>query len=71
MTYPSITNLIDCNFQEHVEYKWHDFVDGGDGFLYGIPFNASKVLQIKIKDKSMKEIGPDLGKGGWKYRSGV
>jgi hypothetical protein len=22
--------------------KWSSFVDGGDGFLYGIPFNARR-----------------------------
>ena len=73
MSDPSIVNLIDCKLQENVTYggQWSDFVNGGDGFLYGIPFHASKVLRLKIKDKSMKEIGPDLGDGDNKYFSGV
>jgi hypothetical protein len=41
--------------------KWSAFVDGGDGFLYGIPSNARRVVKFDPLDKSMTEIGPDLG----------
>ena len=51
--------------------KWNDFVDGGDGFLYGIPCNARRVVKFNPLDKSMTEIGPDLGDGGAKWMCGV
>lgn len=64
-------NLIDCNLQKDERGKWGDFVDGGDGFLYGMPWNARKVLQFKIDDKSTREIGQDVGKEADKYSRGV
>ena len=47
--------------------KWFDFVDGGDGFFYGIPFDARRVVKFNSLDKSLTEIGPDLGddEGKW------
>ena len=66
----SITNIFDCE-QRRYFGGYSDFVDGGDGFLYGIPFYACKVFQFNFKDKSIKEIGPDLGRGTRKYESGV
>jgi len=53
--------------------KWPSFVDGGDGFLYGIPCNARRVRVVKFNplDKSLAEIGPDLGDGGDKWLRGV
>ena len=71
MADPSITNLIDCNIHKDTPQKWMEFVDGGDGSLYGIPAGADKVLQIKIQDKSLREFGPDLGEEIRKYGSGV
>jgi hypothetical protein len=51
--------------------KWNDFVDGGDGFLYGIPCNARRVVKFNPLDKSLTEIGPDLGHGWAKWTCGV
>jgi hypothetical protein len=41
--------------------KWDGFVNGNDGFLYGIPYNARRVVKFNPVDKSMKMIGPILG----------
>jgi hypothetical protein len=48
-------------------------VDGGDGFLYGIPDHASRVIKFNPLDKSFTEIGPDLGlmEIGPDFREGV
>jgi len=51
--------------------KWFDFVDGGDGFFYGIPFDARRVVKFNPVNKSLTEIGPDLGKGEAKWKCGV
>ena len=70
MTYTSATRLIKCELQKKQE-KWMDFIDGGKGYLFGIPSNAHKVVQFKVEEKSIKEIGPDLGNEQWKYKNGV
>ena len=46
-------------------------MDGGDGFMYGIPFNARRVVKFNPLNKSLTEIGPDFGGGGGKWRCGV
>ena len=51
--------------------KWSAFVDGGDGFLYGIPSNARRVVKFDPLNKSLTEIRPDLGEGGDKWSCGV
>jgi hypothetical protein len=51
--------------------KWWDFVDGEDGFFYGIPFDARRVMKFNPLDKSFTEIGPDLGEGRMKWICGV
>jgi hypothetical protein len=66
-----LTTLIDNGDEIQGDYKWSDFVDGGDGFLYGIPCNARRVVKFNPLDKSMTEIGPDLGEGEYKWRCGV
>ena len=71
MTYPPAAKLIECNVEADGREKWFDFVDGGNGFLYGIPYNASKVVEFNTKDESIKEIGPDLGDATQKYGGGV
>ena len=71
MVYPRATELIPCDAQSDIENKWSDLVDGGNGCLYGIPSNARHVLQLNIEDKSIKEIGPDLGAYKNKYKIGV
>ena len=52
------------------DLKWSNFVDGGDGFFYGIPFNARRVVKFNPLDKSFTEIGPDFGEGGYKWMRG-
>jgi hypothetical protein len=64
-----LTTLID--FTIDGDHKWSSFVDGGDGFLYGIPSDARRVVKFNPLDKSLTEIGPDLGDGGWKWMCGV
>jgi hypothetical protein len=64
-----LTTLIGDEIQGN--NKWSSFVDGGDGFLYGIPFMARRVVKFNPLNKSMTEIGPDLGERGWKWRCGV
>jgi hypothetical protein len=39
--------------------------------LHGIPFNARRVVKFNPLDKSLTEIGPDLGEGGYKWKCGV
>ena len=47
-------------------------MDGEDGFFYGIPSNARRVVKFNpILDKSLTEIGPDLGDGACKWWCGV
>jgi hypothetical protein len=65
----SLTALIGNEMQ--VRAKWNDFVDGKDGFLYGIPCYARHVVKFNPIDKSLTEIGPDLGEGGSKWMCGV
>ena len=72
MVYPPATRLIRCDVQTDVGDKWWDFVDGGNGCLYGIPCRARRVVEFNVEDKSIKEIGPDLGNQyGAKYRNGI
>jgi hypothetical protein len=65
----SLTKLIGDEIQG--PRKWSAFVDGGDGFLYGIPCDARRVVKFDPLDKSMTEIGPDLGGGEYKWMCGV
>jgi hypothetical protein len=65
----SLTTLINDEIQG--DLKWWDFVDGTDGFFYGIPFYARRVVKFNPIDKSLTEIGPDLGDGGEKWWCGV
>jgi hypothetical protein len=68
MTEPSLTTLLDIGLQGH---QWSAFVDGGDGFMYGIPCDARRVVKFNPLDKSFTEIGPDLGDGRHKWMCGV
>jgi hypothetical protein len=65
----SLTTLIGDEIQG--DDKWNAVVDGGDGFFYGIPFDARRVVKFNPLDKSLTEIGPDFGGGGNKWRCGV
>ncbi|GAH13819.1 unnamed protein product, partial [marine sediment metagenome] len=51
--------------------KWSDFVDGGDGFFYGIPCCARRVVKFNPLNKSLTEIGPDFGDDIGKWQCGV
>jgi hypothetical protein len=64
-----LTTLIGHEIQG--DDKWSAFVDGGDGFFYGIPSDARRVVKFDPLNKSLTEIGPDLGEGGGKWRCGV
>ncbi len=61
----TITTLVDCPFQVDKTWKWREFVDGHDGYLYGIPFIANRVLKFCLKDESMTEIGPEFQHDAW------
>jgi hypothetical protein len=42
-----------------------------DGFFYGVPSLARRIVKFNPIDKSLTDIGPDLGGGGCKWRCGV
>ena len=67
------TILIDCDVQteNNIFMKWWDCVDGKNGYLYGIPYNARRVLQWNIEDQTCKEIGPDLDNKKNRYINGI
>jgi hypothetical protein len=70
MAKSSLTTLIG---DEEIQggYKWLAFVDGKNGFLYGIPSNARRVVKFNPLDKSLTEFGHDLGGGEFKWICGV
>jgi hypothetical protein len=69
MTESSLTTLIGDEIQGGE--KWSDFVDGKNGFFYGIPFSAHRVVKFNPVDKSLTEIGPDFGDDEYKWGCGV
>ena len=71
MVYLLATRLIKCDVRTDIGGNWCDFVDGGNGCLYGIPWDARRVVEFHVEDKSMKEIGPDLGGQLGKYENGI
>ena len=46
-------------------------MDDRNGCFYGIPFRARRVVDFNVEDKSIKEIGPDLGYYRMKYGNGI
>jgi hypothetical protein len=70
MAESSLTTLIGGD-QIQGNSKWNDFVDGGDGFFYGIPSSARRVVKFNPLDKSLTEIGPEFGNRGCKWMCGV
>ncbi len=54
--------IPNCNFEPYCTLC---------GFFYGIPFNARHVVKFNPVDKSLTEIGPDLGEGEGKWSCGV
>ena len=71
MTEASLTRLIDMGDEIQWYRKWMDFVDGEDGFFYGIPCDARRVVKFNPLDKSFTEIGLNLGEGENKWLCGV
>ena len=69
MTESSLTTLLGDEIQG--DCKWSSFVDGGDGFFYGIPSHARRVVKFNPLDKSFTEIGPDVGGREGKWLCGV
>jgi hypothetical protein len=67
MAESSLTTLV----SDEIQGNAHVFVDGEDGFFYGIPCNARRVVKFNPLDKSFTEIGPDLGWGVAKWVCGV
>jgi hypothetical protein len=55
MTDPSLTTLIGDDIEG--DDKWWNFVDGKNGFFYGIPFDARRVVKFNPH--------------GWKWMCGV
>ena len=67
MTESYLTTLIGDEIDIDGCEKWSAFVDGGDRFFYGIPSCcARRVFKFNPLDKSLTEIGPDLGEGRYK-----
>ena len=54
-----------------MDEKWSDFVDGKNGFFYGIPAHAHRVVKFNPLDKSLAKIGPDFGNRRHKWQCGV
>jgi hypothetical protein len=73
MAEPSLTTLTDIGDEigGDTVTKWSTFVDGEDGFFYGIPCDARRVVKFNPVDKSFTEIGPDLGDDEDKWMCGV
>jgi hypothetical protein len=71
MMEPSLTTLIGIGDKIQGPCKWLAFVDGKNGFFYGIPCDARRVVKFDPLDKSLTEIGPDFGEGGYKWMCGV
>ena len=61
MVIPLATKLIQCNKCLEKGWKQSDFVNAGNGCLYGIPYNARRIIQFNEETQEIKEIGPDLG----------
>ena len=61
MQLPSITALVGNEIEGKA--KWDACVRGADDCIYGIPLAARRVVKFDPADKSLKEIGPDLGDG--------
>eukprot|EP00751_Fragilariopsis_kerguelensis_P047835 CAMPEP_0171026344 /NCGR_PEP_ID=MMETSP0736-20130129/34228_1 /TAXON_ID=186038 /ORGANISM="Fragilariopsis kerguelensis, Strain L26-C5" /LENGTH=248 /DNA_ID=CAMNT_0011466865 /DNA_START=622 /DNA_END=1365 /DNA_ORIENTATION=- len=53
------------------ERKWSASVKGADGCIYGIPFDANRVVRFDPATKSLTSIGIDLGDDEFKWECGV
>lgn len=74
MQFRCIETLLGDEFQKRGEKdegpKWNCSVKGADNCIYGIPYCARRVVKFNPVDKSITEIGPDLGVGGNKWNGG-
>lgn len=64
-----VAKLVGYEIEGHL--KWSSCVTGADDCIYGIPCNARRVAKFDPSDKSLVEIGPDLGRAMWKWQGGV
>lgn len=65
MRLPSVTSLVG-NVDDRDSFNsncWRICVTGADGCVYGIPFDARRVVKFNPIDKSSTFIGQDLGDG--------
>ena len=54
------------------EWKWSGFVEGEDGFLYGMPDQSNELLRFDPIKHTAKLIPlPEEMHGGWKWFGGV
>ncbi len=52
--------------------KWNSCVAGSNRrYIYCIPHNARRVVKFDSVTKTLAEIGPDFGDGGYKWMSGA
>lgn len=51
--------------------KWYGGLLGDDGRVYGVPFNADRVLRVDPATERVSLMGPSLGAGGYKWHGGV
>jgi hypothetical protein len=65
----SISTLAGAEFEGR--WKWSTSVLGADKCVYGIPNDARRVVKFNPVDKSLTEIGPDLGTRSTKWMGGV
>ena len=50
--------------------KYNGTVAAANGYLYGIPYGARRVIKFNPVEKSITHIGPDFGLG-WKWSKGA
>ena len=54
----AISTLVGPRIRGHL--KWIASIRGADDCIYGIPYNARRVVKFNPDDKSMKEIRLNL-----------
>ena len=65
----AITSLVGEDLEEFCE--WSGSLAAPNGFVYGIPYNARRVVKFNPVDKSITEIGPDFGNDECKWSEGA
>ena len=66
-------NLITTLVGEELEgdSKWIAPLAAPNGFVYGIPAHARRVVKFNPVDKSFTHVGPDFGDEEWKWGTGA